>query len=201
MSWVGADAAAAAGVAIWSSDMSRPVAPVVIQRWPMNENNIAYKVPTALIYRAGRSRPCSWGFGCSSSQNSGYGLGVVDYFKYFLDEDELERFFRDKPGGAPDIGDVRKWFRDFLHALHDHIIAYFEGPMWQLDWLSTKVEYVFGLPTLWKERDELVRDFKHIVAQAGFVQRVNCNVTFGLTEAEASAVYTAKSLEHKYKVS
>src|SRR5438046_1777501 len=110
--------------------MSKPVTPVVIQQWPPYKG-IANKVPTALTYRAGRSRFCSWGFECSSPQNSGYGLGLVEFFKFCLDKDELERFFGDKPGGPPDIGDVRKWFEDFLHALHDHIVAYLEGPLWQ----------------------------------------------------------------------
>ncbi|KAH0565987.1 hypothetical protein GP486_000614 [Trichoglossum hirsutum] len=178
--------------------MDRPVAPVVIQQWP-DSGEIVHKVPTAVTYRAGRLHTCTWGFGCFSPKNCGYGLGVIEYFKYFLDKGKFERYVKDNPGFAPDIGDVRRWFVDFLRALHDYIAAYLERPPWQLDRLATKVEFVIGLPTLWKERDELICDFKNIVEQAGFKPGANCDVIFRLTEAEASAVYTAKSLGRDYR--
>ena len=180
--------------------MNERDAPVVIERWP-GSDAIVYKVPTTLSYQAGQSRICSWGSE-PPPWDFGRGMGVVKSFKFFLDKDELERSFRDRTFKyrQPDIDDVRKWFTDFLHALHDHIVAYLELK-WGVDWHSTKVDYVFGLPTLWRERNELIRDFQNIVANAGFTESMNCGVTFRLTEAEAAAVHTAKSLDHKYKVS
>jgi hypothetical protein len=173
---------------------------VVIQQWPGTHGSLYNKVPTTLIYQAGQSRVCSWGF-ARPEWDFGYGMGVVESFKFFLDEDVLDRAFRDRElrYRQPDIEDVRNWFRDFLRGLRDHVVGHLESEF-QVDWLSTKVDYIFGVPTLWRERNALIDDFQSIVAQAGFVKSLNCDVTFRLTEAEAAAVHTAKSLNHEYKV-
>jgi len=122
-------------------------------------------------------------------------MSTIGGFKFYLDETWLPR----GPEEAIfDIEDVKTWFRHFFTALHDHIHAHLTDPPCMVDWNSTKVEYIFGLSALWK--DSLVSEFKKIVEQAGFGIGPNCSIVMGLTEGEAAAVCTAKSLGREYKV-
>ncbi|KAH0543032.1 hypothetical protein FGG08_002640 [Glutinoglossum americanum] len=192
----------ATGVAICSPDRMGPgesITPVVIQRWPSVEKFIINKVPTLVTYRAGDFHINSWGFACPPLGEIGPAMSVRGYFKFFLDEDHLIEANREIPEDEQyDIRSVRGWYTDFLTALHSHIIAHLEAHPWLVDWSSTKVEYIFSLPTMWKDRDDLVRDFEGIVRQT-FNPGENCSVVIGLTEGEASAVYTAKGIGHQYK--
>jgi hypothetical protein len=193
-----------AGVAICALDETKSgksITPVVIQKWPGTGETVLNKVPTTLTYKAGNGCPRSWGSACPPLGNIGRGMGIIELFKFFLDEKILKELCKDSPEDAPgDIGDVRKWFTDFLSALHKHIEAHLEAPPWGVSWHSTKIEYIFALPTLWKNEDALIDSFKDVVKNAGFNPSTNCSVTFRLTEAEASAVYTAEILKRKYRV-
>src|SRR6266516_317899 len=203
------------GVAICSPDTigrGDAIKPVVIQDWPnFRQRALVNKVPTMLAYRAGHFRIDSWGLSCPPLDELRPGMAIIQRFKLFLNDDDLENSFESDIGT---VDDVRMWYRHFLTALHEHIVTHLQRPPWRVDWSSTKVEYIFSLPTVWKDNNQLVEDFKKIVKQAGFGSREkcgrhkncgrheNCSVTIGLTEGEASAVYTAAtSSEHKYKVS
>jgi hypothetical protein len=191
------------GVAICSPDRmepGEPISPVVLQRWPSTDA-VANKVPTLVAYRAGDIRITSWGFACPSLGEVGPGMGVKGLFKFLLDENRLrEMNEKTTKDNQYDIENVRGWFKDFFTALHGHIVAHLEDKPWLVDWNSTKIEYIFSLPTSWKDNDNLVHDFEGIVNLA-FKPNKNCSVAIGLTEGEASAVCTAKRTDHKYKVS
>jgi len=128
-------------------------------------------------------------------------MAVKELFKLYLHKPDLVKSFERNPQGIPGtIRDVRLWYLDFLSALYDHIIAHLNEISWLEDGNST-FEYIFSLPTSWKDNDKLVEDFKEIAKEAGFGSDENSSVAIGLTEGEASAVYTAKCLEHKFQVS
>jgi hypothetical protein len=129
----------------------------------------------------------------------GPGMSVKGLFKFLLDENRLEQYNQLNPHYQEKIANVKGWFRDFLTALHDYTAAYLED-IWQVDWDSTKVEYIFSLPTLWKDDDTLVQCFDDIVKLA-FTPGENCSVAIGMTEGEACAIYTAMRVDHEYKVS
>jgi hypothetical protein len=128
-------------------------------------------------------------------------MGVRGWFKLFLDEEILKGSLDTYESDLMTIDDVRMWYTHFLTALYEHIASYLQGPPWWVDLGSTNVDYIFSLPTSWKDKSKLTEDFKGIAKLAGFGRRENCSLTIGLTEGEASAVYTAASLEHRYRVS
>jgi hypothetical protein len=127
-------------------------------------------------------------------------MAVKELFKFYLDKPNLVDSFKKNPEAAPGTSrDVMTWYTDFLTALYVHIVAHLKDPPWCVDLNSTKVEFIFSLPTSWKGK--VVEDFEEIVKEAGFGTEGNCSVDIGLTEGEAAAVSTALILEHKYKVS
>jgi hypothetical protein len=159
---------------------------------------IQYKVPTKVAYKAGIARMRSWGFNCPSIEDIGVGMAVKDMFKFYLDKRFLNDTFENNLEAAPGtIDDVMSWYSDFLSALYDHIVKCLQDK-WPVDFDLKKVEYIFGLPTSWKDNVPLVQLFRQIVEKSGFGTG---NVIIRLTEGEASAVFTAKNLEHKFKVS
>jgi hypothetical protein len=188
------------GVSICALDRiesGQPITPIVIQEWPgTSRGTFTNKVPTTLAYKAGHIHPRSWGFECPSLENVGRGMCIIELFKFILDPEVLGEHLEDRPEDAPENIDVKKWFTDFLSALYKHIVAHLEAPPWEVSY-STKIEYIFGLPTMWRNKDALIGDFRGVVKNAGFTTG---DFTFRLTEAEASAVYTAKSEKRKYKV-
>ena len=196
----------AIGVAICSTDQKpgEPIKPIPVQKWPGSDttgSKISNKVPTVLTYRAGDLRVRSWGFACPSRRELGPRRNT-GLFKFLLDEEYLEKLNREKPDDDPEhIENVRKFFTDFLSKLHEHVVAQLEDSPWRVDWRTTKVEYIFSLPTSWEKNDELVEEFGKIIEKAGFGSEENSIVSIGLTEGVASAVYTAKSLNHNFKVS
>ncbi|KAI9767085.1 MAG: hypothetical protein M1840_005873 [Geoglossum simile] len=190
------------GVAICSPDKTEPgrsIKPVIIQKW-LGNTMLENKVPTRLAYKAGNTRPHSWGFGCPSLEDVGPAMAVKELFKFYLDKPNLVDSFKKNPEAAPGTSrDVITWYTDFLTALYSHIVTHLKAPPWNVDWNSAKVEFIFSLPTSWKGKDKLVEDFEDIVKEAGFGSEGNCSAVMGLTEGEAAAVSTAMSLEHKYK--
>jgi hypothetical protein len=159
------------------------------------------KVPTKVAYEAGRAHnPHSWGFGCPL-EDVGPAMAVKGLFKFYLDKHVLKESFKKNPRAIlGTIEDVKLWYKDFLSVLHNHISSHLTltNPSWPADPDSMKVEYIFSLPTSWKDDVSLVETFKQIIGETGFGTD---NVIMGLTEGEAAAVYTAKNLGHKYKVS
>src|SRR5439155_22571999 len=137
-----------------------------------------------VAYRAGHHRLHSWGFACPSREHLGPETAVIGFFKTFLDELLLVETFKGNPEAAPgDIHDVRLWYVDFLTALYDHIVAQLKNS-WRVDWDLVKVEYIFSIPTYWKDNARLVENFEEIVKEAGFGTDGNCSVSM-MTEGEA----------------
>lgn len=198
--------AVAVGVAICSTEgkPNESISPIPIQKWPGSDTagcKITSKVPTLVAYRAADFRVRSWGYACH--QGKPRSETTVGLFKFLLDEKFLEDVNRMKPEDDERqvIGNVRKWFTDFLTELYKYIESYLESPDWHVDRYSTKIEYIFSLPTSWEYNVKLIEDYREIIGQAGFGSKKNSSVTIGLTEGVASAVYTAKSVKHKFNVS
>jgi hypothetical protein len=144
----------------------------------------------------------SWGFSCPSVGTAPPEMAVKDSFKFYLERSVLRESFN-KSAASGTVRDVELWYTHFLGALYRHILAQLEK-YWSVDRNSTKIEYVFSLPTSWKDKIKLIERFKKIIRQAGFGVGDNCSVTVVLTESEATAIYTAytKTQEHnEFKVS
>lgn len=124
-------------------------------------------------------------------------MGIKDMFKFYLDTFFATEKFRRVPNSIPKHKDIRMWYRDFLTALHAHIVSQLRS-RWREDPDATSVEYVFSIPTMWKDKDALVREFRDLVDEAGFGN--TGTVVMDLTEGEAAAVFTAKQLDHKFQV-
>lgn len=185
------------GVAVSSYDNVGNAGPVdVIKNWPgLGEQVFQCKVPTKVTHRAGGRRIHSWGFMCPSIGNIEPGTAVKDMFKFHLDRHVL----RDRSKSAVDphweFEDVKSWFIDFLTPLHDHVFNCLQETWPDFD--MRKVECIFGVPTSWNDI-RLLEVFRQIVDDTSFCEH---RVIMRLTEAEASAVFTAKSLGRKFPVS
>lgn len=165
----------------------------VIDTWPGTDRTEC-KVPTKVAYTAGEIGIHSWGFGCPELGDLRGGQAVKDMFKFFLDTSK-ERF---GPSQAVKLENVKLWYTDFLKALHAHIMDYLPTkPRIDINNNSTSIEFVFSIPTRWKDDDELLQKFRDIVDDAGFGDHVKMD----LTEGEAAAVFTFDQLKHKFQVS
>ena len=185
------------GIAVGFYDNAGTQEPKVIQIWPGLESALANKVPTKVTFKAGKAGIHSWGFECPPIEELGRGMAVKDLFKFHLDPSFLKDSFESNPEAIPgDIEDVKFWYSGFLGALYHHIVKYLRD-VCKEDFDATKIEYIFSLPTSWKDKDRLVQSFRRIVEVAGFGD----DVTMELTEGEASAVFTAKELNQKFRVS
>jgi hypothetical protein len=150
--------------------------------------------------------------------NADRGMNVMDCFKLYLDPVFLRNTFGNNSEHAIWVDeDVQMWFTDFLTALRKHIIKHISEELEEPglgDWKSNTVEYIFSVPTSWNE-PKVVETFKEIVAKAGFGEEKDSSmktmagareekghsVKIGLTEAEAAAVYTARSSKHRRPIS
>ncbi|KAF8847414.1 hypothetical protein BDZ45DRAFT_754923 [Acephala macrosclerotiorum] len=173
------------GVAIYADHNAnaRNDRPVVIQQWPGTKYYVN-KVPTKIAYKAGEIGIDSWGFKCPELENIDRGIAIKDMFKFSLDTGSV----RD----ASNLENVKLWYRDFLDALYTHIIRYLRERL-RIDITSTSIDFIFSIPTLWREKDLLVRTFHELVDKAGF--GVIGNVIMELTEGEASASHKFQERE------
>lgn len=190
-----------AGVAICANRDAWSGKPRVIQQWPGLKTDTtpinANKVPTKVGYKAGEKGIDSWGFECPSLENISRGMAIKDMFKFYLDGNFLGEKFQRNPEEIPKFEDVKSWYTDFLAALYAHIIQF----LWErlrVDVKLTPIEFIFSIPTSWKDKDLMVRCFRDLVDIAGFGRAGN--VIMELTEGEASAVFTAKHLWHEFQV-
>ncbi|CZR50401.1 uncharacterized protein PAC_00273 [Phialocephala subalpina] len=188
------------GIAVYVNQAGWNGKPAVIQQWPgLKASRIpinANKVPTKVGYKAGEIGIDSWGFECPAPENIPPGSAVKDLFKFHLDNSFVGRKFQRSPQNAPKIENVKMWYIDFLTCLHTHIIRFLRERL-RIDVNSTPTEFIFSIPTSWNESDLMVRCFRELVHAAGFEKAGN--VIMELTEGEASAVFTAKHLGHKFQ--
>ncbi|KAF2818511.1 hypothetical protein CC86DRAFT_309073 [Ophiobolus disseminans] len=171
-----------------------------IQRWPGRTHANENKVPTLLVYPQGSSTPSSWGFLAETAQEtSGAGYESREWFKIMLDEHLLEQM-RQKaadPLSVPQIHEVEKWYTDYFQHLYRTIEARLKGEL-ASQWCDAKIEFIFSVPTTWKPIPTVER-FRKIISRSGFGSSATHTVSIGLTEAEAAAVYTARSMPGIFK--
>lgn len=168
----------------------------VLQHWPGIRDYIN-KVPTRVCYKAGEIGFDSWGFNCPKLENIGRAMGIKDMFKFYLDASFATEKFQRDPASAPKRETVKMWYTHFLTALFIHIMSHLRDRLRIAS--STTIEFIFSIPTAWKENVGLMQEFRTLVDNAGFPTAGN--IIMDLTEGEASAVFTAKLLGHKFKVS
>jgi hypothetical protein len=160
--------------------------PITILHWPGrlgHENR--NKVTTAVAYDIRTGFPATWGFLINREHE---GLDVQDLFKLYLDP-----VYKDAFQNQPPIEEARKWFVDFLSFVHKAIKEHFDE--WFPRWTTKNVEYLFSVPTTWKN-PAMIAETESLIKKAGFGENVKHVVRISLTEAEAAAVYASK---HSYE--
>jgi len=108
----------------------------------------------------------------------------MDLFKLYLDPN-----FNDRYPDRPSREDAIRYFVDFMSCVYNHIQERFNSTV--MDWPTRKVEYLFSIPTTWKNPG-LTAELKTWLQQAGFGTESQHKVEIAQTEAEAAAVYAAK---------
>lgn len=83
-------------------------------------------------------------------------------------------------------------YTDYFLFLYRTIEARLKGEL-ASTWENAKIEYIFSVPTTWRPLPTVER-FRKIIAAAGFGSCPNHKASIGLTEAEAAAVHTARSM-------
>ena len=165
--------------------------PRVIQNWPGKIGETHNKIPTILLYSPGTRKVKDWGFTCQHSE------AKKEWFKRFLDPEKL-RVFRARDSSLPDLAEVRRWYKDYMRCLYDHLSATIQAKTGK--WEGKQVEFVFSLPSTFTT-PVLSQDLRTLTIQAGFGRGgKGHSVSFGLTEPEASAVYTAKETAVDFQV-
>jgi hypothetical protein len=162
-------------------------APKTIQHWPGklgHENR--NKVDTAVAYDLNTGYPASWGF---LIEHDTADLEVQELFKLYLD-DSHQDLFRDHVT----VEEARKWFQDYLRFVYAAVGRNFDDSFPR--WRSKNVEFVFSVPTTWKN-PAMIAETESIIKAAGFAEQPNFRVRITLTEAEAAAVYAAKQTLEK----
>ena len=145
-------------------------------------NELANKVPSTLHYLPNSTFVKAWGFLCDEYNGD---VEVVDCFKLHLDP-----AFRDPRPNAPTLEQARRWLQDYLRCLHDYLVETFSDsfPRWQ----AQKAEFVFSVPTTWKN-PSMIAQTEQIIKAAGFGgDGPDHRAIIGLTEAEAAAVYASQ---------
>ena len=131
-------------------------------------------------------------------------MAVWDTFKLLLDPPFLKELCdqcnKEDLELMPTNEDVQMWFEDFLAKLYQYIVAYMTKYFRLKDWEAARVVYSFSVPTTWNSRIEVVKTFEDIIRKAGFGKSKQHTVKIELTEAEAAAVYTARSWKDHYAV-
>lgn len=162
----------------------------MIQQWPLpdQKSGTHNKVPSTLLYDHKNDVPTAWGFTCNNHEKT------VEWFKRYLDEKYLKIMIRraQENGEEPEfetIEQVRKYYRDYMERLYKHLSRHLQK---NEEWRHKKVEFVFSLPATFQSleiSDALMKEIK----KAGFgTGGKNHSVSWGLSEPQAAAVYTAK---------
>lgn len=113
-----------------------------------------------------------------------HNLRIEELFKLYLDPG-----YRDGFRNAPALEEVRRWFTDFLACVYKSITRHFRETI--PGWHERKVEYVFSVPTTWKD-PAMIAETKQLIRNAGFGKEKGQTMEISLTEAEAAAVYVSK---------
>lgn len=156
--------------------------PRTILHWPGklgHENR--NKVDTAIAYNRRTGAPETWGF---LIDHESHDLEVQDLFKLYLDYSHQDDF-----RGRATVEVARGWFKDYLCFLYSAIARTFDDLLPR--WRSKSVEFVFSVPTTWKDPG-MVAEIEGIIRSTGFCEQSNFRARVTLTEAEAAAVSISK---------
>lgn len=109
-----------------------------------------------------------------------------ELFKLYLDP-----HYQDSSEDAPTLQEARRWFQDYLSCLHAYLQEHFIKTVPRFE--QKRIEYVFSVPTTWKDPATIART-EGLIRAAGFGSSENKKnrASVYLTEAEAAAVYTSK---------
>ncbi|KAL8726553.1 MAG: hypothetical protein Q9181_006007 [Wetmoreana brouardii] len=122
------------GVAFFVPNKTDPERAKLIQKWPGKEDKTENKVPTSLIYHGDKLQ--SWGFLCDSLDQPDHpDPKRHQYFKLWLDRPHLQVVFPETNDG-PSYEEVKKWFKDFLKKLYQHIKRTFLNGPYAAEWKS-----------------------------------------------------------------
>lgn len=122
-----------------------------------------------------------WGFLCDPSDSK---TEINDLFKLYLDPS-----YDQADANRPSLAEAQTWFRDYLVCLHKYIKQFFTTSIAR--YREKRVEYVFSVPTTWKD-PTMIAEIEKLIKAAGFGLLNLERASVYLTEAEAAAVYTSK---------
>lgn len=146
-------------------------------------SELTNKVPTMLQYESDSMSVAGWGFLCDPDSED---PGFVECFKLHLDPS----FQGDLRADRPTTQRARKWYLDYFRGVHDYVAGVFSDDI--PGWKSQKVEFVFSVPTTWKN-PKMVNEMEQLLRSAGFGRDgTNHRANISLTEAEAAAVQASK---------
>ncbi|TPX13394.1 uncharacterized protein E0L32_006124 [Thyridium curvatum] len=162
--------------------------PRMVQEWPLpqRKRGTHNKVPSTLLYGEHHAVK-EWGFTCQNHD------GTIEWFKRYLEEKSLNNLHDacKKRGVEPpfkSLKDVRKIYGDYMKCLYQHISKYFQK---NDPWKDKSVEFIFSLPATFRSL-EVSNALMEQIKKAGFGSGgKRHHVSWGLTEPQASAVYTA----------
>jgi hypothetical protein len=128
--------------------------------------------------------------------NVGSSRAIRDRFTAYLDPRMLSLAHQALTKDEFDsFEDVEMWFEDFLRSLYKHtarsLTEFFEID----DWRAHKVEYVFSVPTEWKDSGAVISIFRAILERAGFGETVEHSISTELTEEEAIVKYASMDVK------
>lgn len=156
--------------------------PKTIMTWPGKPSYMMHsKVDTSVSYATGTQTLRNWGFECNEDDES---VEVEKLFKLFLDPRYV-----DMSGYAPAFHEAQQWYRDFMGCLYHCIVGYLRDRIAHFQ--SKKIEFVFSVPTTWKD-PATIADIERFIRSSGYGKQANQKVVISLTEAEAAAVYASK---------
>jgi hypothetical protein len=157
-------------------------APMTIQHWPGKLSSNRNKVDTLIAYKPGRKDAVNWGFLIDKGDSDD--LEIQSLFKLYLDPAH-----QDQSRFRPSLPEARKWFTDYMRCIYDATTQHFDDSYAR--WSTKKVEFLFSVPTTWKN-PAMIAETEKLIRQAGFGKNPNHTVRVSLTEAEAAAVCVSK---------
>ncbi|KAK4223934.1 hypothetical protein QBC38DRAFT_486593 [Podospora fimiseda] len=167
----------------------------LIQTWP-GKHGFHRKVPSTILYDKEKKTVKSWGFATNDN------LDTVDWFKRHLDEKSLSNMLAKnnnrKEGPVKvqyeTVDEVRKIYRDYMKNLYEHIKAQLTR---NEPWTDKTVDFVFSLPATFRSLEistALMKQLKEAGFGSGGRRKGMHRVSWGLSEPQAAAVFTAKEV-------
>ena len=126
----------------------------------------ANKVPTKLGYIHGVGRPSVWGWEAADAAGQS-NIVIRKRFKALLEPKASEQMRREFPDIAISDEDVRRWCRDYLTALYDHIKLKLNGELSDLDGHTRIIDFIFSVPASWSS--STAEKFRDVLLHTGLL--------------------------------